>query len=177
MFEYPVYVRMTTEDERPYLENRSAAEAVIDVLIDAQNQGWLRLHGFVVLPDAVEMVISPIRQNVSGVIAHLQAETTPVLGVLLPDAVVIWSQHVTHTPVMTQHALDARLAMLQLSPVAHAVSEVAEDYPFASANSRYSEHVTHYTGFARMLPLDRHALETGELHIVSLPDRDRRTGS
>jgi hypothetical protein len=161
MAEFPLYVRVPTEQEKSYFTNSSAAEAVIGAIINAQNQGWLRLHGFVVLPDALEMVTSPIRQGISGVIAHLQAEMMPVLNALLPDAMFVWSVRFQHTPIQTQKALNARLDMLVLSPVAAGLCEKAEDYPFSSANARYRANVAVYAGFARMLPLDEGSFISG----------------
>lgn len=161
MLEHPVYVRIPTEDEQPYFENQSSAEAVIGALITAQKQGWLRLHGFVVLPDALEVVMSPIRQGVSGVVAHLQAETTPILSILIQGARLIWSYTYAYKPILTQNTLNARLEMLKLSPVAQGLCDAPEDYIYSSANPRYRAEVSIYAGFARSLPPDQNALATG----------------
>lgn len=147
VLEYPVYVRMPTEENQPYFANKSGAEAVINALIDAQSKGWLRLHGFVVLPDAVAMVMSPIKQGVAGVVAHIQSETTPVLNVLLPKATYVWARHYSHTPIKSAPALDARLKILLLEPVAQDISASAELYPYSSANPRYTANVSAYGGF------------------------------
>lgn len=149
MFEYPVFIRMATENEEPLLKNRSSAEAVISVVISAQMQGWMRLHGFVVLPEALEMVLSPIKQSVAGVVAHVQAETIPLLAVLLPNAGMIWGRKFTQISLMTQSALDARLSMMLLAPVANGIANSAETYPYSSANPRYASTVSVYAGFAK----------------------------
>jgi hypothetical protein len=147
-----MYIRMTTENEEPLLKNRSSAEAVISVVISAQSQGWLRLHGFVVLPEALEMVMSPIKQSVSGVVGHIQAETIPLLAVLLPNAGMVWARRFTQLSLTTQQALDARLNMLLLAPVANGISDRAESYPYSSANPRYAAAVSVYAGFAKAEP-------------------------
>jgi hypothetical protein len=152
MLEHPVYVRIPTENDEPYFKNRSAAEAVISAVISAQKLGWLRLHGFVVLPDALEMVMTPIRQGVSGVVANIQAETIPMLTVLLPEAGMVWSHKFAHTALTSQIALDARMNMLLLSPVANSITEKAEDYPYSSANPRYFSMVSTYAGFQKSAP-------------------------
>lgn len=161
MIENPVYVQLLTEDNAPHFTNQSATEAVIDTLIHAQNEGWLRLHGFVVLPDGLELVMSPIRQGVSGVIAHIQAYMVPVLSVLLPHAVMVWSPRYIYKPLLTQKALNARLKMLRLAPVAHGICDVAEEYPYSSVNYRYRECVAMYAGFADMLPMSREDFDEG----------------
>jgi hypothetical protein len=158
---------MPTEDDKPYLANKSAAEAVISTLVTVQNQGWLRLHGFCVLPDALQMVMSPIRQGISGVVAHYQAETMVVLGVIVPEALMFWSPSYTSSPVLTQTALNARLEMVRLAPVAAGLVDDAGTYPYSSSNERYKSNVAVYAGFARMIPRDEKALETGEAPRVS----------
>ena len=149
MLDYPVYVRMTTENEEPLFRNRSSAEAVISTVISAQSQGWLRLHGFIVLPEALEMVMSPLKQSVSGVVAHIQAETIPLLAILLPNAGQIWGRRFAQVSLTTQQALDARLNMLLLEPVANGIADKAESYPYSSANPRYVSSVSVYAGFVK----------------------------
>jgi hypothetical protein len=145
----PVYVRIPTENEVPYFKNRSAAEAVIASVIDAQKHEWMQLHGFVVLPEALEIVATPVKQGVAGLIAHIEAETIPLLAILLPNATTIWEQRYVQLPLTTQRALDARLAMLLLAPVAAGIVDMASAYPYSSANPRYVASVTIYTGFNR----------------------------
>lgn len=149
MLEHPIYVRMPTIDETPYLKNQSSAETVINAVITAQRQNWMRLHGFVVMPEALEMVFTPIKQGVAGVIAQIQAETIPPLTILLPDAGLIWDKRYTNIGLESQRALDARLEMMLLAPVANGVCEKAEDYPYSSANKRYHTSVIIFTGFKK----------------------------
>lgn len=144
----PVYVRIPTENETPFFKNRSAAEAVIGAVIEAQKQEWMQLHGFVVLPEALELVATPLKQGVPSLVAHLQADTIPPLAILLPSATTIWERRYTHISLTTQRALDARLAMLLLAPVASGIVDMAAVYPYSSANPRYTASVSVYTGFA-----------------------------
>ncbi len=147
MSNQPAYLRIPSENEAPYFRNRSCAEAVIGVVIEAQKQDWMQLHGFVVLPEALELVATPVKQGVSGLVAHIQSETIPLLAILLPNAGLIWEKRFMHIPLTTQRALDARLAMLLLAPVATGIVDMAASYPYSSANPRYSATVTTYTGF------------------------------
>ncbi len=163
MLEHPVFIHMPTELNKPYFNNRSSAETVITVLMTAQQRGWLRLHGFVVLPTALEMVASPLKQGAAGVVAHIQAETIPLLTVIQPDAGFFWERHYTATPLMTQRALDARLKMMLLAPVAVEISNTAESYPYSSANPRYSTHVAEFAGF----PKDDETLSTKDTSEVA----------
>ena len=152
MIDQPLYVRMPTEKEQPFLASRSCAEAVMNVLIDAQTAGWLRLHGFAILPEAVEMVMTPIKQGVSGVIAYLQAQSIPLLAVLIPDAADVWSRQFISKPLESQKALDARLEMLNLMPVASGISDEPIQYAYSSVNPRYIGAISRYAGFQMSIP-------------------------
>lgn len=152
MLEHPVYVRIPTENEKPYFASRSCAEVVINALITAQRLNWLRLHGFVVMPEALEMVATPIRQGVAGVVGNLQAETIPQLAVLLPEAGMIWARRFSQVALTSQRSLEARLKMMLLVPVANSVCEHADQYLYSSANPRYASVVMEYTGFGKPAP-------------------------
>ncbi len=145
----PVYLRIPAEKESSYLKNRSCAELVISAVIEAQKQEWMQLHGFVVLPEALEMVATPIKQSVAGLVANIQAETIPPLAILLPQASTIWEERFLQLQLPTQRALDARLAMLLLAPVASGIVDMAASYPYSSANPRYANSVSVYTGFGK----------------------------
>lgn len=149
MLEHPIYVRMPTVNETPFLKNQSSAETVINAVVTAQRQNWMRLHGFVVMPEALEMVFTPIKQGVAGVIAQVQAETIPPLTILLPDAGLVWEKRYSQVALESQRALDARLEMMLLVPVANGICEKAEDYPYSSANKRYHTSVIIFTGFKK----------------------------
>lgn len=152
MLDHLIYIRLPAENEKPLFASHSAAETVISAVISAQKQGWLRLHGFCVMPEALEMVTTPIRQGVSGLVAHIQAETIPPLMVLLPQAGMVWARQYTQTSLTSQRALDARLEMLLLAPVAGGIVETAAQYPYSSANTRYIAMVAPYAGFQKLTP-------------------------
>ncbi len=147
MSEHPVYLRMPTENDQPYFERHSCAEVVIGAVIKAQQSGWMRLHGFVVLPEALEMVVTPIKFSLSTFVGHLESETIPLLSILVPQGDLIWSPYFLHTPLETQRALDARLNILLLSPVAAGLAESASAYAYSSANPRYMGAVVPFAGY------------------------------
>ncbi len=161
MSDLPVYIRMPTENEAPYLRSPSCAEAVISAIIDAQTDKWLQLHGFAVLPEGLEMVATPIKQGPAGLVAHLQSETIPPLAILLPGSAAIWERRFLQIPLNSQRALDARLAMLLLAPVAAGLADMAAAYPYSSANPRYTAVVSPFMGFSRITS------ETTKIHAES----------
>lgn len=147
MHQQPIYLRIPTENEQPFFERRSCAEVVIGAVIKAQQAGWMRLHGFVVVPEALEMVVTPLKLSVSALVGHVESETIPLLSILIPNANLIWSPHYLHASLSTQRALDARLNMLLLSPVASGLADAASAYAYSSANPRYMGGVSVYTGY------------------------------
>ncbi len=147
MSELPVYLRIPTENDQPYFERHSCSEVVISAVIMAQQSSWMRLHGFVVVPEALELVITPIKFSLSTLVGQLELETIPLLSILVPQGDLIWSPYFLHTPLETQRALDARLNMLLLSPVAAGLAESASSYAYSSANPRYMGAVTTFAGY------------------------------
>ena len=165
MVEQPVYLRIPTEDELPLFGNHSCAEVVIGAVIRAQQSGWMHLHGFVVLPETLELVAVPLKVSVSALVGYIESETIPLLSILLPHTSLIWNRHFMRSPLETQRSLDARLNMLLLSPVARGLVESAEAYAFSSANPRYSGTTTVYMGFRK----------TETTPLVRLPDDPEET--
>ncbi len=147
MSELPVYLRMPTENDQPYFERHSCAEVVISAVVMAQQSGWMHLHGFVVVPEALEMVVTPIKFSPGTLVGHLESETIPLLSILIPHGDLIWGRYFLHTSLETQRSLDARLNMLLLSPVARGLAEIASGYAYSSANPRYMGAVTTFAGF------------------------------
>ncbi len=147
MLEKPVYLRIPTEDEQPFFERRSCAEVVISAVMRAQQSGWMRLHGFAVLPQTLELVATPLKLSVSALVGYIESETIPLLSILIPNAGLIWNRYFMRTPLDNQRSLDARLSILLLSPVAYGLAETAESYAYSSANSRYSGTIAVYAGF------------------------------
>jgi hypothetical protein len=147
MLEHPVYLRIPTENEQPFFQNPSCAEVVIGAVMKAQHSGWMRLHGFVILPETLELVATPLKLSVSALVGHLQSETIPLLTILIPNAGLIWNRYFMRTPLESQRSLDARLSILLLSPVAAGLAESAEAYGFSSANARYSGTISVFAGF------------------------------
>jgi hypothetical protein len=147
MVDLPIYLRIPTENELPFFDNPSCAEVVIGTVIKAQEMGWLTLHGFVVLPETLEMVVTPLKFSVGALVGFVESETIPLLNVMLTPTSIIWNRYFMRTPLETQRALDARLKMLLLSPVARGLCDSAEAYPYSSANPRYAGTSSPYTGF------------------------------
>jgi hypothetical protein len=149
MLDQPVYLRIPTENEQPLFERHSCAEVVIGVVMKAQEAGYMHLHGFVVLPETLEMVATPLNLSVGALVGYIQSETIPLLSILVPNSGLIWNRYFMRTPLETQRSLDARLNMLLLSPVAHGLTDVAESYAYSSSNPRYSGAISPFTGFPK----------------------------
>jgi hypothetical protein len=149
MSDTPVYVRVPTQHDHPYLKNHSAAEAVISVVMATQMRGWFRLHGFVVLPHALELIFTPIKQSVASIVATIQSETIPQLNVLLPESGHVWAQRHQIVNLTQQNLLDMQLQMILQAPVAHNLTTDPTKYLYSSANPRYQAGIVAYSGYSR----------------------------
>jgi hypothetical protein len=149
MVDQPVYLRIPTENELPLFANASSAEVVISAVIRAQQSGWMTLHAFVVLPETLELVATPLKVSVSALVGYIESETIPLLSILLPNNNLIWNRHFMRSPLETQRALDARLNILLLAPVARGLAESADAYAYSSVNPRYADTTSPFTGFRK----------------------------
>lgn len=147
MDEQPVYIHIPTEGEQPLLNCQSCAEAVIATVVKAQADGWMHLHGFVVLPEALEMVVTPLRHTVGVLVGYIESETIPVLSALLPASGIIWGRCFMRSPLENPRAFEARLNILLLMPVAHGLADHPAAYVYSSAHPRYAGATSPYTGF------------------------------
>lgn len=162
MSDQPVYLRIPTENEQPLFARHSCAEVVIGVVIKAREAGYMKLHGFVVLPETLEMVATPLDMSVGALVGYIQSETIPLLSILVPNSGMIWNRYFMRTPLETQRSLDACLKILLLSPVAHGLADSADSYAYSSANPRYSGEISPFTGFQKSSGLPQTAPLIGD---------------
>ena len=128
----------------------------------------MTLHGFVVLPETLELVATPLKMSVSALVGYIQSETIPLLSILLPDNGLIWNRYFMRTPLETQRSLDARLNMLLLSPVAHGLAENCRSLRLQFGQSALRRDHRVYTGFHKAPPPPAPVVgRPGRNHVVS----------
>lgn len=165
MVDKPTFLRMPTENDAPYFASFSCAEILIDSLMAAQRRGWLQLHAFTVLPNAVELLATSLKQDIMGIKEYFQAQTTPLLTILLPKAANVWDRRFVVKWLDSQRAYDLQQEVMRCSPVDYRLSHTPELYPYSSAHPRYEGLVTPYMGFGEEAP----AWAFNRVHVSPIP--------
>lgn len=149
---FPIYLRISTEAEQPLLRSQSCAETVIAALLQIQASGWLALHGFVVLPEALELIGTPLAPSIGALVGGIVAATAPLLDVLTPTSGQLWSRCFMRTPLPTARAFETRLSILLLTPVARGLATTPAGYPYSSAHPRSASATTACTRYIPVSP-------------------------
>lgn len=155
--EKPTFLRMPTHADAPHLTYESCAEIVVDGLTAAQRSGWFTLHAFAVLPSAIELVATPLEQDMMTAKEDFQAMTDPMLRMLLPEATQIWDQRFVVKWLDSQRAIDVQFdAMRDQIVLARPGSDPAV-YPFAWLHPRFDAVIYPCFGFeSSPLPWSEH---------------------
>jgi hypothetical protein len=133
----PIFLNRMTANEDPILLNSSCAEAVVTVLYHGRAQGWYSLLAFAVLPDELQLVVVPKRQQPGGIMRNIQSETTPLLAALLRGRTQIWHPKFRKIVLRQSDALHAQIENVHRAPVALGLSRHPADFPYCSANARF----------------------------------------
>ncbi|MCZ7547168.1 MAG: hypothetical protein M5R40_28235 [Anaerolineae bacterium] len=72
-----VFLSILTGGEAQHLALPSCAEAVVTVIFHGRDHRWFDLLAFSVLPDEVQLVVTPRMQKPDSIVRNLQGQTTP----------------------------------------------------------------------------------------------------
>ncbi len=136
-----MFLSMMTANEEPFLINPSCAEAVVTVIYHGREQGWFDLLAFSVLPDEVQLVVTPRNQRPESIMRNLQAETIPLLSALVRSQGRIWDRRFRQKALQSPEAVQAQIENVHRTPVILGLSKRPPDYPFCSASPRYRAHL------------------------------------
>ncbi|MDX2162987.1 MAG: hypothetical protein SF162_16850 [bacterium] len=161
MLNKPTYLRIPTEQDAPYFASASAAEIIVDRLMAAQRRGNLLLHAFVVLPNAVELIATPLGTDMIDIKDELQAHTAILLNILLPKAAQVWDRRFIVKWLDTQRALDLQLQVMACLPLEHALADQPTFYAYSWLHPRYKGCTSPYMRF-----MHAEAIATPETRIA-----------
>lgn len=105
------------------------AERLIDSVLVLRTRGSFNLHAFLVLPDRVHLLLTPLDRELETVVDEIEAEFARHV-----DSVRrVWESGFQRHPVRSLRDLERLRAHLHELPVRARVTDVAEMYPYSSA--------------------------------------------
>jgi putative transposase len=123
------FVTTATYNRRRLLQSRANAELFLETLQHYRTLGHYKLHAFVVMPDHVHLILTPLGITleravgfIKGGFSHRLASKTPV-----------WQRGFTDHRMRDAEDMEVRRMYLHLNPVRGRLVEAAELYPYSSA--------------------------------------------
>lgn len=132
-----VFLSILTGGEAPHFALPSCAEAVVTVIFHGRDHRWFDLLAFSVLPDEVQLVVTPRMQKPDSIVRNLQGQTTPLIAALVRTKGDIWERRFRQKDLDSPEAVQAQIENVHRTPVIMGLSKHPRDYPFCSASPRY----------------------------------------
>jgi putative transposase len=118
-----------TRDRRPIFEISRVADLFVDTLLHYRTLGHYKLHAYVVMPDHVQLILTPQSITLDQAVGLIKNGFAYRLDTELP----IWEDGFTGYSVANMHDLEAVRAYLHQLPVRANMAPAAELYPHSSA--------------------------------------------
>jgi putative transposase len=133
------FVTSVTWERRPIFRSERAANLFLDTMFGYRDRGFFQLYEFVVMPDHLHLLLAPkatlalerVMQFIKGGYSHR-------LGKETGSRTEIWQRSFTNHRVRNEYDYATHRDYIRLNPVRAGLVEFPEDYPYSSANTRFS---------------------------------------
>jgi putative transposase len=126
---YTYFVTSITFERRRLFQIEANARLFLDTLQHYRKEGKYKLHAFVVMPDHVHLLITPLDVTIERAVQLIKGGFSHRMGAKFP----VWQKSFTERRMRDAEEFVMRREYIHLNPVrAHMVAS-AEDYPFSSA--------------------------------------------
>jgi putative transposase len=123
------FVTTTTRDRRPIFEISRVADLFIETLLHYRTLGHYKLHAYVVMPDHVNLLLTPQSITLEQAVGLIKNGFAHRLDATFP----VWEDGYTGYSVANLHDLEIVRAYLHQLPVRANLAPAAELYPHSSA--------------------------------------------
>ena len=124
------FVTVATRDRRPIFQISRLAELFIDTLLHYRTRGHFKLHAFLVMPERVHLLLSPLSHPLDQTIALIQKGFAHSLG----TTDTLWQQGFTAHAIRNLRDLETIRTYLHQTPVRDHLAATPELYPYSSAH-------------------------------------------
>jgi REP element-mobilizing transposase RayT len=153
--DYCYFVTTNSAGKRPVFSSEISAEIIVNSLVWLQDNGRVRLMGFVVMPDHVHVafVLSPeqqkpvvgapfrARSGLSQVMNSFKGYTGKKINELLQRRGDVWQSAYHDHLVRDEKDFRTRLEYMHANPVRRGLVRLVTEYRFSSANPKYQDFV------------------------------------
>ena len=123
-------VTLATYKFRPVFAVSRLADLFIDTLLSLRMRGLFKLHAFLVLPDRVHLLLSPLTVSLDRAVEM----TEGAFAQQLDSVQLIWEPGFEQHPVYSLRDLETLRTHIHQMPVRANLTPTAELYPYSSAS-------------------------------------------
>ena len=147
------FVTTTIEGFRPALAPEPVARMFLDALQFYRSRGDILLHAWVVMPEHVHLLLTPVRGSISDMMELLKRYTSRQIlawckeqgraddlgffaerGQIDGEGYSVWMRSFRSVPLQVDQAVLDKIAYIHGNPVRRGLCQTPEDWPFSSAS-------------------------------------------
>ena len=126
------FITTVTYDRRRLFQLPANADLFLETIQHYRSLGHYKLHAFVVMPDHVHLILTPLDTALERAIGFIKGGFSHRLGSKLP----VWQRGFTDHRIRDAADMETRRAYLHMNPVRGGLVTTAELYPYSSAYRR-----------------------------------------
>ncbi len=126
------FVTTTTVDRRAYFADRRLAEILLDNLRFYRSRMRFRLHGYVIMPDHVHLLVTSGGSSISDIMRNIKSFTSKQIREILGVKGAVWQSRFHDRIVRDETEFRAVLEYIHLNPVKAGLVASPEGYKFSS---------------------------------------------
>lgn len=134
------FITSRTFSSRRLFQVTANANLFLETLQHYRHAGHFKLHAFVVMPDHVHLLLTPVDVSLERAIGFVKGGFSHRLASKFP----VWQRGFTHRRMRDREEFEIRREYIHQNPVRAKLVESAELYPFSSAYKAFAE--TPYLG-------------------------------
>jgi putative transposase len=123
------FVTTATHERRPIFQISRVADLFIDTLLHYRTHGFYKLHGYLVMPDHVHLLLTPQSIRLAQAVRLIKDGFVYRLDTALP----VWEPGYKGYSIGSLHDLNVVREYLYQLPVRAQLTASAEMYPYSSA--------------------------------------------
>ena len=123
------FVTTSTHERRRLFQVDANAQLFIETLQHYRRKGYYKLHAFVVMPDHVHLILTPLDITLERAVGMIKGGFSRRLASKFP----VWQRGFTDHRIRDAVDMEARRTYLIMNPVKAGLVEAAERYRYSSA--------------------------------------------
>jgi putative transposase len=131
---YPSFITTKTINNILFFNKSENAEAVVSAIYYGRKNNWFNLIAFVVMPDHLHLIITPLEKNISQTMHSIKSYSSKEINKINNKNGRIWQPSFRDFTIYTKELLLEKITYIHNNPVRKGLVLDASSYSFSSAN-------------------------------------------